>query len=291
MVSRDGACAAALDGVSLSIGGRWILRRITWEVLRGEKWAVLGLNGSGKTTLLKLLSGYRFPSRGTIRILGETLGLTDVRALRKRVGWVHGDLAPDFPLFMSASEVVASGTRGVIALYEDGPEARSAAVREALRSVAALQLASRPFHELSTGERQRVLIARALAARPEMLLLDEPCAGLDPVARESLLRSLEHLFQEQPSLTVVSVTHHVEEIIRGYHQVLLLGQGRVASLGPREQIMRDDTLAAVYGPECRIARHDGRYSLRFRRNGSGNGPTGVVARPRGGAAGKARRGS
>ncbi|HET6485603.1 MAG TPA: ATP-binding cassette domain-containing protein [Spirochaetia bacterium] len=269
--SHNGATAAELVGVGLWIGGKPILRGITWQVGPGEKWAVLGLNGSGKTTLLKLLSGYRFPSRGTVRILGETLGSTDVRALRKRVGWVHGDLAPEFPLFMSAAEVVASGTRGVIAVYDDGPEARSAAVRDALRSVAALHLAGRPFHQLSTGERQRVLIARALAARPELLLLDEPCAGLDPVAREGLLRSLEHLFETRPSLTVVSVTHHVEEIVRGYSRVLLLGRGRVAGVGPRDQVMREETLAGIFGPECRVSRRDGRYSLSFRRDGSGSG--------------------
>jgi len=133
-------------------------------VRRGEKWVVLGLNGSGKTSLLRLLSGFGYPSRGDMHVLGEHFGKADLRVMRKRVGWVHGDLAADFPGFMSCREVVMSGAEGSIALYETMPEKTIEHADEGLTAIGAGRLAERMFNTLSTGERQRVLIARALAA-------------------------------------------------------------------------------------------------------------------------------
>ena len=255
--------AMSLKSVSLDIRGKRILDTISWEVGRGEKWIVLGLNGSGKTSLLRLLSGFGYPSRGSMSVLGEPFGRTDLRVLRKHVGWVHGDLAADFPGFMSGMEVVMSGAEGSIALYEapDGREAETAAA--ALSSIGAAHLAERLFHTLSTGERQRVLIARALAAGPQLLLLDEPCLGLDPLAREDFLQSLSRLFALRPDLTVICVTHHVEEIVEGFGRVLLLAGGKAVAQGEKEEMMGGPDMTRVYGERCRIEQHDGRYTMRF----------------------------
>lgn len=262
-VEGGDAGALSLQGVSLDIRGKRILDTISWEVARGQKWVVLGLNGSGKTSLLRLLSGFGYPSRGSMSVLGEPFGRTDLRMLRRHVGWVHGDLAAEFPGFMSGMEVVMSGAEGSIALYEirNGREAETAAA--ALAAIGAGHLAERLFHTLSTGERQRVLIARALAAGPQLLLLDEPCLGLDPLAREDFLHSLSRLFALRPDLTVIGVTHHVEEIIEGFTRVLLLAGGKAVAQGMRDEMMSGPDMARVYGSRCRIEHHDGRYAMRF----------------------------
>ncbi len=255
--------AVSLESVCLDIRGKRILHDIGWTVVSGEKWIVLGLNGSGKSSLLRLLSGFGYPSSGSIRVLGEEFGRADLHVLRRRIGWVHADLAGDFPRFMDCREVVESGGEGSITLYEElnGKAARRA--EEALADIGAEHLARRLFATLSTGERQRVLIARALAAGPDLLLLDEPCVGLDPLAREEFLRSLAALFQTRTELTVIAVTHHVEEIIEGYDRVLLLSGGRVIAQGAQGDVMEGTALASVYGPRCRVELREGRYTMRI----------------------------
>lgn len=262
---KPGGCplAASLALVCLDIRGTRILSEISWDVGRGEKWVVLGLNGSGKTSLLRLLSGFGYPSRGTMEVLGEHFGKADLRHMRKRVGWVHGDLASDFPGFMSCREVVMSGAEGSIALYESMPGETIAHADEALAAIGAARLAERIFHTLSTGERQRVLIARALAANPELLILDEPCLGLDPIAREDFLVSLGQLFRGRKELTVIGVTHHVEEIIEGYDRVLVLAGGSVVDQGTIAAVMEGPGLRRLYGEGCRIESDAGRYRMHF----------------------------
>jgi iron complex transport system ATP-binding protein len=264
-VAETGANHSAIElrAVCLDISGTRILDGISWDVAQGEKWVVLGLNGSGKSSLLRLISGFGYPSGGTMRVLGEPFGRTDLRDLRRHVGWVNGDLAADFPRFMNGREVVMSGGEGAIALYEDKGGREADEAEAALDSIGAGHLAERLFHTLSTGERQRVLIARALAAGPRILLLDEPCIGLDPVAREDFLESLSVLFSRRSDLTVIDVTHHVEEIIEGFTRVLVMGKGRVAGQGERDEVMAGPAIARVYGDRCRIDRHDGRYAMRF----------------------------
>ena len=258
--------AASLTSVCLDIRGTRILSEISWDVRRGEKWVVLGLNGSGKTSLLRLLSGFGYPSRGDMHVLGEHFGKADLRVMRKRVGWVHGDLAADFPGFMSCREVVMSGAEGSIALYETMPEKTIEHADEGLTAIGAGRLAERMFNTLSTGERQRVLIARALAAGPELLILDEPCLGLDPLAREEFLHSLGLLFRRRPELTVIGVTHHVEEIIDGYDRVLLLAGGRVVDQGLIQPVMAGPGVRRLYGDGCRVEADAGRYRMHFIRS-------------------------
>jgi iron complex transport system ATP-binding protein len=258
--------AASLDSVSLDIRGTRILSEISWDVERGEKWVVLGLNGSGKTSLLRLLSGFGYPSRGLMQVLGEHFGKADLRHMRRRVGWVHGDLAADFPGFMTCREVVMSGAEGSIALYESMPDDTIAHADEALTAIGAGRLGERMFHTLSTGERQRVLIARALAAETDLLILDEPCLGLDPLAREEFLHSLGRLFRARRELTVIGVTHHVEEIIDGYDRVLLLAGGTVVDQGTIAAVMSGEGVRRLYGDGCRIEADAGRYRMHFVRN-------------------------
>ena len=226
---------------------------------------MLGLNGSGKTSLLRLLSGFGYPSRGRIDVLGEPFGRADLRALRRRVGWVHGDLAADFPGFMTVRDVVMSGAEGSIALYDAMPLPAVRRAEEALTAIGAGALADRLFHTLSTGERQRALIARALATGPQLLILDEPCLGLDPVAREGFLESLGRLFDRRRDLTVIGVTHHVEEIIDGYDRMLLLAGGKVVDQGAIHSVMAGEGARRLYGERCRITRSGGRYHMRFDR--------------------------
>jgi iron complex transport system ATP-binding protein len=258
--------AASLSSVCLDIRGTAILSEISWDVRRGEKWVVLGLNGSGKTSLLRLLSGFGYPSRGNMHVLGEHFGKVDLRFMRRRIGWVHGDLAASFPGFMSCSEVVMSGAEGSIALHETMPAHAVEHADEALAAIGAGRLGERMFNTLSTGERQRVLIARALAAGPELLILDEPCLGLDPLAREEFLHSMGLLFHRRPDLTVIGVTHHVEEIIEGYDRVLLLAGGRVVDQGTIQAVMAGPGVLRLYGEGCRIEQDAGRYHMHFIRN-------------------------
>jgi len=258
--------AASLSSVRLDIRGTPILLEISWEVRRAEKWIVLGLNGSGKTSLLRLLSGFGYPSRGDMHVLGEHFGRADLHEMRKRVGWVHGDLAADFPRFMDCREVVMSGAEGSIALYETMTDAAVAHADEALAAIGAGKLGERTFHTLSTGERQRVLIARALAAGPELLIPDEPCLGLDPLAREEFLHSLGLLFRRRHELTVIGVTHHVEEIIDGYDCMMLMAGGRVVDQGSIQSVMAGPGVNRLYGPGCRIEADAGRYRMHFVRS-------------------------
>ncbi|HTO21446.1 MAG TPA: ATP-binding cassette domain-containing protein [Spirochaetia bacterium] len=266
MSSATNHLAASLSSVCLDIQGTRILSDISWTLSRGEKWVLLGLNGSGKTSLLRLLSGYGYPSRGEMEVLGEHFGRADLRRLRRRIGWVHGDLASDFPGFMNCREVVTSGKEGSIALYEDLPAEAVERADRALRAIGAGRLGERLFRTLSTGERQRVLIARALAADPELLILDEPCLGLDPVSREAFLESLGDLFAGHPGLTVIGVTHHVEEIIPGYARMLMLAGGKVVDQGTIAEVMGGEGLARIYGEACRVEKDGERYHLRFARS-------------------------
>ncbi len=259
----DGRAVLVLERVCLDIEGRQILSDITWRACRGEKWIILGRNGSGKTSLMRLLSGFGFPSRGRMEVLGEILGRTDLHLLRKRVGWIHGDLAADIPPFMTGLEVVLSGMEGSLVVYDEVAGTEEATALSMLEALGMKDFAHRRFSHFSTGERQRVLIARALAAGPELLLLDEPCQGLDPRAREEFLESLSGLLAARPDLSVVFVTHHVDEIVEGFSRVLVLEDGRVLAGGSREEVLTPGTVKRLFGERCRLHTRGGRYFLSF----------------------------
>jgi iron complex transport system ATP-binding protein len=238
-----------------------ILDSVDWRVDRGQHWVILGANGSGKTSLLSVLTGYLAPTAGTIRVLGETYGRADWRELRTHIGLVSSAIRQMMPRHENALSAVASGRRAMIGMWGEVGEAEMRRAREILAEVEAEYLAERPWRFLSQGERQRVLIGRALMANPRLLVLDEPCAGLDPVAREHFLAFIERLLARPAAPTLVLVTHHVEEIVRGLSHVLVLRAGRVLAAGPRESVMTSATLSRAFDAPVRLAHSGGRYSL------------------------------
>jgi iron complex transport system ATP-binding protein len=238
-----------------------ILRGIEWCVERGQHWVILGANGSGKTSMLRALTGYFPPTAGTIRVLGETYGRSDWRELRKKVGLVSSSIHQMMPEGETALAAVVSGKLAMIGHWgQVGDGDRTTAVK-ILRRIEASSLAERPWLHLSQGERQRVLIGRALMAEPRLLILDEPCAGLDPVAREHFLQFLERLARSKSAPAMILVTHHVEEIIPAFSHLIVLKQGRVIAAGPRRAVLNSKTLSAAFDAQVRLIKRAGRYSL------------------------------
>ncbi len=241
-------------------GGTVILDRVSWAVAPGEHWVILGPNGSGKTSLLAALTAYLTPSGGTIDVLGQRFGRSDWPALRRRIGIVSPALRHLLHDEEPAIEIVIGGRYASIDV-RDQPRRRDVRdARQWLGAVGCLPLANRPWAVLSQGERQRVLIARALMARPDVLILDEPCAGLDPVAREQFLALMARLGrQSQPALLLV--THHVEEIVPVFRHALVLHQGRVLAAGPIRSVMKSATLSQAFGVPLTLRNSAGRYRL------------------------------
>jgi len=238
-----------------------ILRGIEWRVERGQHWVILGANGSGKTSMLRALTGYFPPTAGTIRVLGETYGRSDWRELRKKVGLVSSSIHQMMPEGETALAAVVSGKRAMIGHWGEVADADRARAVKILGRIEAASLAERPWLHLSQGERQRVLIGRALMAEPRLLILDEPCAGLDPVAREHFLQFLERLARSRNAPGMVLVTHHVEEITEAFSHLMVLKQGRVIAAGPRREVLNSKTLSAAFDAQVRLTSRAGRYSL------------------------------
>lgn len=247
--------------LAITRDGTKILRDVSWRVERGQHWAMLGANGSGKTSLLSTLTGYLTPTAGAISVLGRRFGHTDWRALRRQIGLVSSSvrqlMADDEP----ALETVVSGKYAMIDFWGRLPRADAAEALRRLRQVECANLADRAWRVLSQGERQRVLIARALMARPRLLILDEPCAGLDPAAREHFLQFLQRLGSGRQAPTLVLVTHHVEEIMPVFSHVLVLRGGRVIAAGAKRSVLKTEVLARAFGARVRLRQAKGRYTL------------------------------
>jgi iron complex transport system ATP-binding protein len=253
----------AIDGLIVERDAP-ILKSIDWRVARGEHWVILGANGSGKTSLLSTLTGYMPPTAGEIVLLGETYGRSDWRELRKRVGITSSAILNLMEGHETALSAVISGRHAMLGMWgETGAGERAEALR-ILRQIEATQLRDRPWRFLSQGERQRILIGRALMARPELLILDEPCAGLDPVAREHFVQFLERLARRHGAPTLLLVTHHVEEIMPAFSHVLVLAGGRVLAQGPKPRVLTSATLTRAFGAPVRLRLKGGRYSLAVR---------------------------
>jgi len=239
---------------------RTVLEDVSFTVRAGEHWAILGPNGAGKSSLLSILAAYEWPSRGTVRVFGETFGRCDMNAIKRRMGLSSAALGARLRPQDVAEEIAASGLYAIIGpwhVYDDEDRARG---RAALARLDAAHLAGRRYGQLSQGERQRVLLARAIVREPELLILDEPCVSLDPVAREHFLRDLE-AFVEGGGPTTLVVTHHVEEIPRFVTNGLLLSGGRVIAKGPIEEAFTSETLSRTFGVPCRLERRGARMRL------------------------------
>lgn len=238
-----------------------ILNGIDWAVAHGEHWVILGANGSGKTSLLSTLTGYMPPTAGDIAVLGETYGRSDWRDLRKRIGICSSSIHHLMEGHETGLSAVISGRHAMVGMWGEIRDDERRQALKILRQVEAEKIRDRPWRFLSQGERQRVLIGRALMARPELLILDEPCAGLDPVAREHFVQFLERLARSKGAPTLVLVTHHVEEIMPAFSHVLILKDGAVLAAGPKAKILTSGTLARAFHAPVRLRRQRGRYSL------------------------------
>ena len=242
-----------------------ILREVHWTIRAGEHWALLGPNGSGKTSLLRILAAYEWPTQGEVEVLGEKFGRFDLRELRKRIGLVCAALEPRFPDWDEARYVVLSGLDAAIGRNRKFSTEEERSALAALEAVAAGHIARRPFGALSQGERQRVLIARAFLPAPPLLVLDEPCEGLDPLARERLLADLARFAARPDAPTMVLVTHHLEEIPPFVSHALLLASGGVVAKGRVAEVVTDAHLSRAFGVPCEVKLEPSRrYSLRFR---------------------------
>jgi iron complex transport system ATP-binding protein len=244
-------------------GGTEILKRIQWEVAAKENWVILGANGSGKTTLLSCVTGYVTPSSGTIEVLGKQYGESDWRELRKEVGLVSSGIRHWIEDQQTAINVVASGRNAELNLWHPAEGALLREARKCLRQVECAHLGNRPWAFLSQGERQRVLIGRALMAKYRILILDEPCAGLDPVARERFLQFLTRLALSDKTPNLVFVTHHVEEILPCFDKALLLKGGAILSQGAIEKVITARTMTEAFDSEIAVRKGQGRFALRF----------------------------
>jgi len=244
-------------------GDTQVLRAVSWEVGPGERWAVLGPNGSGKTTLLQVASGYLFPTRGTVTVLGHQLGHVDVRRLRERIGVVSAAVAKMLAPSVTARDVVMSARYAALEpwwhSYTDDDRRRA---EQLLAGAGFAAVIDRPFGVLSEGERQQVLLARTLMADPALLLLDEPAAGLDLAGRERLVSRLAALAGDRSSPPMVLVTHHVEEIPAHFSHLLLLRRGRVVAAGPIDAALTAAHLSACFDMALQVEARDGRWACR-----------------------------
>ncbi len=252
-----------LHGVSIIRSGSTLLNDVNWTVEEGERWVVIGPNGAGKTTLLQILSAQWHPSKGTAEVLGETLGAVDVFELRPRIGVTSAALADRIPKSERVSDVVVSAAYAVMGrwreAYDDLDHDRARVLMQQLRVD---HLADRTFGTLSEGERKRVQIARALMTDPELLLLDEPAAGLDLTGREALVGTLSEICLDPYAPATVLVTHHVEEIPLGITHALLLKHGRIVAAGPVEKVLTGPLLSATFDILLEVSTVEGRWMAR-----------------------------
>jgi iron complex transport system ATP-binding protein len=265
MRMRENAEVVGLAGIKLYREERLVLKDLDLSVRQGEHWVLLGPNGSGKSSLLAVLQGLLWPIEGEMRVLGRRFGESDLSEMRRLIGWVGSDIEPEFPRWQSVEEIVFSGSVGTVGLRFDEPS-RADRLRAArlLRQMRIAHLAKRPCSFLSQGQRRLVTIARALMVKPGLLILDEPAAGLDPVAREMFLEKLSALMAAKGGPVIFYVTHHVEEILPAFTHALVLRQGRVLASGRVAKCLKADILGRAFDHEVKVIKTRGRYSLRLK---------------------------
>jgi len=253
----------SLENVTVVRGGRAIVDGISWSVSAGQRWVIMGPNGAGKTTLMQILSGYIHPTSGTARILGKTIGQTDVRELRISVGITSAATAAMLPSEETVLNTVITGAYGVTGRWREAYDEPDYERAENLIDNWGLRgLALRTIGTLSEGERKRVQIARALMADPELLLLDEPAAGLDVAGREDLVRRLSELAGDASSPVLVLVTHHVEEIPPNFTDAILLADGKVCSMGSVYDVVASEPMSAAFSTPLAVEFVEDRWYAR-----------------------------
>jgi iron complex transport system ATP-binding protein len=248
-----------LKGVGVLREGRWILQGVDWEVAAGTCVAILGPNGSGKSTLARIVGCHLWPTRGECTILGQMFGRANLPELRKSIRLVQPAGPYDIDPGLTAREVVLTGFFGSLNLYDRAAEGQIAESERLLKLVGLGHILDQTYARMSSGERVRSLVARAMAVRPKLLLLDEPTAGLDLLAREQVLATVQQLATAPDAPTIVMITHHVEELPPATAGVLLLEEGTVAARGAAEEVLREDILSRVYRCPVQVKSEGGRY--------------------------------
>lgn len=248
-----------VENVSVIRDSIYILKEINWHVKKGEHWAVIGLNGSGKTTLLNMISGYLFPSKGDLRVLGQTFGRYDLRELRKSIGWVSTALQERLYGNESAEDIVVSGKYASIGLLNVPSQEDREMAKDLLGKLSSSHLAHRIYKTLSQGEKQRILIARGLMSSPKLLILDEPCTGLDIFAKDQLLNDIELLGKHPDSPTLIYVTHQIEEILPVFNHTLLMKKGEIYSLGLTSEMLTEENLSNFFGKSVNCHKKNDRF--------------------------------
>lgn len=246
----------SLQHLSLIRGNRHILDDVSIEMKSDENWVILGRNGSGKTTLLEMMTGYMFPSSGRVEVLGQVYGQCDVREVRKSIGYISQSLLEKLTLSDPVWEVVATGAYAFLRFYQDIPEEARSLAYSLLNEMDFGRLAELPLGTLSQGERKKVMLARSLMSNPKILIMDEPCAGLDLYEREKMLHEIDRL--RQRNITVVYVTHHVEEIVPLFTHVALIKDGRLTAAGRKDEVLNHELIKQTYDIDAQLEWDGGR---------------------------------
>lgn len=250
-----------VENVTVVRDGKTILGTIDWQVNENERWVILGPNGAGKSTLFALCSSQIHPTSGTVHILGSRLGAVDVFELRPRIGFMGSTLVTQFPEDERVLDVVLTAAYAMLGRWQEAYELWDESRAQALLTTLGVrELAQRKFFTLSEGEKKRTLIARALMADPEILLLDEPASGLDLGGREDLLRRFDVLAADPYSPATLMITHHIEEIPSGSTHAMLLKSGKVVASGPIAQVVTSDNLTLAYDMPIQVTANNNRYS-------------------------------
>lgn len=236
----------SLTNVSLERQNKKLLNNVTWQVNKGEHWAILGLNGSDKTSLLKLITAEYWTSQGSVEVLGNQFGGTDISNIRTKIGIVGSFIAERLSPHMLAEKIVLTGKYKSSILYTEYGEKELEEARQMLISIGGEHLLGRIYASLSQGEKQLLLIARSLMESPEILTLDEATSGLDLFAREKLLTQIEQITSLPNAPTIIYVTHHAEEITRSFTHVLLLKKGNIIAKGPKNEVLTEEILSDFY---------------------------------------------
>lgn len=242
-----------------------ILDDVSLEMKQGENWVILGRNGSGKTTILEMMTGYLFPSSGSVEVLGYKYGQCDLREVRKEIGYIGPSLMEKLSLSDPVWEVVATGAYAYLRFYQSIPQQVQERAVKLLEDMNLGELAYHPFGTLSQGERKKAMLARCLMADPKLLIMDEPCAGLDLYEREKMLAEIDKL--KQRNVSVVYVTHHVEEIVPLFSHVALIRDGKLAGSGPKEEVLTKDMILATFDIPVDVEWDNGRPWIKIRPGG------------------------
>ncbi|MGM8364543.1 ABC transporter ATP-binding protein [Virgibacillus sp. W0181] len=248
-----------MKNVSWKRTGKTILTDINWQVEKGQHWAVLGLNGSGKTSLLNMVNGYIWPTTGTVSVLGERFGKTDIRELRKSIGWVSSSMQERINGRHVVEDIIVSGKFASVGLDHLEPVKNDyERVYQLMEQLGCKHLYNQTYDKCSNGEKQKVLIARGLMPAPKLLILDEPTSGLDFIAREELMNSLQELAETNDAPTIIFVTHHIEEVLPFFSHTLLVKRGTVFDQGQRKETLTGDNLSAFFEKSIHVEWHKNR---------------------------------